>query len=82
MARIPRAGNEFLELSFNHGVANVLILQHTVRIDCKCMGNRRHTEHFRNQPGKASVANSQSGHFILRNELFRLVGIQTYAQNH
>jgi hypothetical protein len=46
------------------------------------MGNRRHTEHFRNQPGKASVANSQSGHFILRNELFRLVGIQTYAQNH
>jgi hypothetical protein len=43
-------GNKFLELAFDRGVANVLVLNDTVGVDSKSLRDRVHAEHLCSRP--------------------------------
>src|ERR1700728_4043804 len=68
--QLARAADQFLQLAFNRRVPDMLILQHSIRVDGESLRNRAHGKQGRNPARKTAVAILQPSHLVFRHEVF------------
>jgi hypothetical protein len=60
----------FFELAFDRSIADVLLLQHSVRVNRERVRDRPYSGHFCDWPSESAVAVFRPAHFVLADELF------------
>src|ERR1039457_3042496 len=71
--QLPRARDQFLELSLDGRITDVLVLQNAIRVDRKRMRNGFHREELRDRSRESSVAVVQPRHAVVRDVVFPLL---------
>jgi len=79
-----RSGHKLLQFSLDGGVADVLILEHSVSVDCKRCGNCTDAKCGCDFALKAAIARLCPGHLVLAQKVAPLgvIGIETDAHDH